>query len=153
MNFPNSATREEVAEVSHWPMSWAVRAPPSTATAPATSRCSTSAGSTTARKRPPSTEAVLDAQYGQHSAPAPTRMTQGFTEKVKIGCGNLYITVNSDEKGICRCSPTPAAPAAPASREATARLVSVAIRSGVDPREIVQQLKGILLPPPSARRD
>ncbi len=44
VNFPNSATKEEVAEVYQLAYRlWAARAPPSTGTAAATSRCSTSA--------------------------------------------------------------------------------------------------------------
>ena len=74
-------------------------------------------------------------------------MTTGFTEKVKIGCGNLYITVNYDERGICEVfTNTGRAGGCPSQSEATARLVSVAIRSGMDPKEIIQQLKGIRCP-------
>ena len=74
-------------------------------------------------------------------------ITTGFTEKVKIGCGNLYITVNYDENGICEVfTNTGRAGGCPSQSEATARLVSVGIRAGMDPKEIIQQLKGIRCP-------
>jgi len=71
----------------------------------------------------------------------------GFTEKVKIGCGNLYITVNYDENGVCEVfTNTGRAGGCPSQSEATARLVSVALRSGMDMEVIIQQLKGIRCP-------
>ncbi|TYQ16143.1 UNVERIFIED_CONTAM: ribonucleoside-diphosphate reductase class II [Acetivibrio alkalicellulosi] len=71
----------------------------------------------------------------------------GFTEKVKIGCGNLYITVNYDEDGICEVfTNTGRAGGCPSQSEATARLVSIALRSGIDYKYIVEQLKGIRCP-------
>ena len=64
-----------------------------------------------------------------------------------FGCGNLYITVNYDEKGICEVfTSTGKSGGCPSQSEATARLVSVGIRSGIDPQEIIQQLKGIRCP-------
>ncbi|MGI6128676.1 MAG: ribonucleotide reductase N-terminal alpha domain-containing protein [bacterium] len=71
-------------------------------------------------------------------------VTSGTTEKVKTGCGNLYVTVNRDEHGICEVfTSTGKAGGCPSQSEATARLVSLALRSGVDINAIINQLKGI----------
>ncbi len=71
-------------------------------------------------------------------------ITTGFTEKVKIGCGNLYITVNYDEKGICEVfTNLGRGGGCPSQSEATSRLVSIALRSGMDVSSLVEQLKGI----------
>ncbi len=74
-------------------------------------------------------------------------VTSGFTEKVRIGCGNLYITVNYDEHGICEVfTNTGRTGGCPSQSEATARLVSIALRSGIKSQVLIEQLKGIRCP-------
>lgn len=74
-------------------------------------------------------------------------VTMGFTEKVRIGCGNLYITVNYDEHGICEVfTNTGRTGGCPSQSEATARLVSIALRSGIKSQVLIEQLKGIRCP-------
>ena len=81
-------------------------------------------------------------------------LTAGVTERVKIGCGNLYITVNYDEQGICEVfTNTGKAGGCPSQSEATARLVSLAMRSGISPAAIVDQLRGIRCPSTVRRSD
>ncbi|WP_371373391.1 vitamin B12-dependent ribonucleotide reductase [Sporomusa aerivorans] len=71
-------------------------------------------------------------------------ITTGFTEKVKIGCGTIFITVNYDQHGICEVfTNTGRAGGCPSQSEATARLVSIALRAGIDANSIIDQLKGI----------
>jgi len=87
---------------------------------------------------------------------APTRIaprkrsktTTGVTERVNTGCGALYVTVNSDEYGICEVFTTlgKAGGCAVAQLEATSRLISMTLRSGIDIESIIRQLRGIRCP-------
>jgi ribonucleoside-diphosphate reductase alpha chain len=77
-------------------------------------------------------------------------VTVGITERVKTGEGYLYVTINEDENGLCEVFTTigKAGGNAAAQSEAISRLISLALRSGLAPREIVRQLKGISGPSP-----
>jgi ribonucleoside-diphosphate reductase alpha chain len=74
-------------------------------------------------------------------------VTVGVTEKVKIGCGNLYVSVNADDQSICEVfTNTGRAGGCASQSEATARLISIAMRSGISVEAIIEQISGIRCP-------
>lgn len=89
-------------------------------------------------------EAVKDASHMVGPRPRPDSLV-GITKEMKTGCGKLYVTMNMDEKGIFEIfnQMGKAGGCASSQSEAIGRLVSLALRSGVDTRTIIKQLKGI----------
>jgi ribonucleoside-diphosphate reductase alpha chain len=71
-------------------------------------------------------------------------ITQGMTKKYNIGgCGKLYVTVNSDEHGICEVFTNTGEEGCAALTEAVGRLLSISIRAGMDLESIKSQVEGI----------
>ncbi len=85
-----------------------------------------------------------EASYGKIIPRERPEVTTGLTERSKMGCGNLYVTVNMDDKGLCEVfTNLGKAGGCPSQSEATSRLISLALRSGIDANSIIGQLKGI----------
>jgi len=72
-------------------------------------------------------------------------LTRGFTQKVQTGLGAMYLTVNEVDGQPFEVFATigKSGRSITAKAEAIGRLVSLALRSGVDVRDIVSQIKGI----------
>ena len=112
--------------------------------------------SDTDNKENESTNTDIDEDIGlQISADKSPRVrpsqTIGVTRRIRTGEGTLYITINEDENGLCEVFTTigKAGGNAAAQSEAISRLISLALRSGLDPHAIVRQLKGISGPNPT----
>ena len=148
VNFPAGATPEQVREV--FELAWRLGCKGVTIYRDG-SRQGQVLVKDTQPESPPATEnncqlSTVNCQLPVTPRPR-ARVTHGQTERVDVGCGHLYITVNSDDDGVCEIfTNTGKKGGCPSQSEATARLASAALRAGVDPAYIVRQLRGIRCP-------
>ncbi|MBI4285208.1 MAG: vitamin B12-dependent ribonucleotide reductase [Chloroflexi bacterium] len=141
VNFPNSATREDIAGVYMLAYQEGLK------------------GITIFRDGSRETQVLVTgktAKKAESQAPGSAVITprkrpeetNGRTKRVNTGCGYMYVTVNSDEYGICEVFSLlgKSGGCAAGQLEAICRLISLALRSGVDVASVVKQLRGIRCP-------
>jgi ribonucleoside-diphosphate reductase alpha chain len=138
INFPHSATREDVAHAYMLAYEEGLK------------------GITIYRDRSRDTQVLTTgkkekAKTEEPATRAPRKRpseTRGTITKVNTGCGSLYITVAYDDKGIFEVFSTlgKSGACAIAQLEAICRLITLALRSGVDVAQVVKQLRGIRCP-------
>ena len=103
-------------------------------------------------------EQVISAKEERVAEPLSPRprppVVRGVTRKIATGCGNLYVTMNEDEHGLFEVFARlgKAGGCADAQLEAVGRLVSLCLRSGIKPEDIIKQLKAIRCPNPLLAR-
>ena len=106
-----------------------------------------SIGETGKLSAPVAADSVIQSEPAMPRAPRRRLQTiQGVTERVRTGHGNMYVTINYDYEGkpfevfgtLGKSGDCDSA-----QLEAISRLVSLALRSGVDPQNVIEQLRGI----------
>jgi ribonucleoside-diphosphate reductase alpha chain len=137
INFPHEATREDVSHAYMLAYEEGLK------------------GITIYRDRSRDTQVLTTGKKQEKAEATVTRgprqrptETKGTITKVSTGCGTMYITVAYDDKGIFEVFSTlgKSGACASAQLEAVCRLISTALRSGVDVSQIVKQLRGIRCP-------
>jgi len=134
VNFPHEATREDIAKVYMMAFDEGLK------------------GITIYRDRSRDAQVLVTGREENLGVALTPRKrpseTKGTITKVNTGCGSIYITVAYDDKGIFEVFATlgKSGGCASAQLEATCRLISLALRSGVDVASVVKQLRGIRCP-------
>jgi len=136
VNFPNSATKQDVAKVYLLAYQLGCK------------------GVTVYRDRSREKQVLnigdKDKRFKERKPRQRPAITHGATLRMNTGCGKMYVTINEDNSGICEVfSQLGKTGGCTASQvEAISRLVSLALRCGVEQQEIINQLKGIRCPTP-----
>lgn len=128
VNFPNSATREDIKKVYLLAYDLGVK------------------GVTVYRDGCRAEQVLYKVDEKQRPAPMerPDSLAS-VTDKIKTGFGNLYVTITFyDNKPFeVFASIGKSGYSTMADAEAIGRLISLCLRSGIDPKEVINQLKGI----------
>lgn len=128
VNFPNSATREDIKTVYLLAYELGVK------------------GVTVYRDGCRAEQVLYKAE--KKEGPAPMERPDSLssvTDKIKTGFGNLYVTITFYENKPFEvfASIGKSGYSTMADAEALGRLISLCLRSGIDPKEVINQMKGI----------
>jgi ribonucleoside-diphosphate reductase alpha chain len=140
VNFPNSATMEDVEKVYRLAYQTGCKG----VTIYRDGSRDEQVLSTGKKEEAPAATAALSEEKHIFKRERPKAL-KGWTYQMQTGCGPLYITVNEDKQGLFELFTTmgKAGGCAASQAEAIGRMVSLAWRSGVQARQVIKQLLGI----------
>ncbi len=159
INFPNSATEEDV--VRGYIMAWKMKCKSCTVYRDGSrtvqilnlgtgeNLVAPTEISTTKKLGEPSLDLKID--KGRLEPRVRPESMSGRTYKVKTGYGNLYITINDDERGVpfeIFATIGKSGGFFQEQSEAICRMISLSLRSGIKVESVIEQLKGIRGPMP-----
>jgi ribonucleoside-diphosphate reductase alpha chain len=151
VNFPHTASREDVAGVFQQAFAGGCKGVTIYRDGSRDAQV-LSTGKTAGTKSP----APQPQQKPGHRRPRPRPgVVAGETRRVETGCGNMYVTINTDEEGRpfeLFAQIGKAGGCAASQTEAIGRLISLSLRAGVDPKAIAKQLRGVRCPSPAWNR-
>ncbi|MCD6334284.1 MAG: vitamin B12-dependent ribonucleotide reductase [Candidatus Latescibacteria bacterium] len=147
VNFPNSATRDDVREA--YMLAYKLGCKGVTIYRDGSRDLQVLSVSKSSRGEEKAGKEKTEGAALREPRPRP-QITRGKTIKMKTGCGKLYVTINEDEEGLCEVFSTmgKAGGCTSSQSEAISRLISTGLRSGISVDAIVQQLSGISCPLP-----
>ena len=140
INFPNSATENDVSNA--YMLAWELSCKGITVYRAGSREKEVLTSGTTENQKETEEKEVL-----RYVVPIerPSELS-GVTQRVRTGRGNLYITVNMSKEGYpfeVFATHGKAGGNDAAMAEAVSRMVSLCLRSGIDPKDVTLQLKGI----------
>ena len=151
VNFPNSATTDDVRTVYDLAYDLGVKGVTIYRDGSKDSQVLTTGSTAKAGAGAEEAEGQnAEARVGKLEPRPRPGITQGRTEKIKTGCGSLYVTVNWDEQGMCELFSQmgKSGGCAASNMEALSRMISASLRAGIDPHSLIPHLRGIRCPSP-----
>ena len=136
VNFPNEASKEDIKEV--YDLAYDLKCKGVTVYR---------SGSRQEQVMEVEGEKEEEETYERRPRERPTTV-EGTTQKIDTGYGGLYVTINEDEHGLFEVFSQigRAGGFTQSFTESLARLISLCLRSGIPPEEIIDQLEGIRSP-------
>ena len=151
INFPNEATVDDVATA--YRLAYDLGCKGITVYRDGSRQMQVLTKGTQAKKETVEVKEAAPAAVAATPTPRPRAdVTRGTTERVALGCGRkVYITINEDEVGLCEVflNMGKSGGCTASQAEAIGRLISLALRSGINAEPVIKELRGIRCPSPA----
>ncbi|HYM91996.1 MAG TPA: adenosylcobalamin-dependent ribonucleoside-diphosphate reductase, partial [bacterium] len=85
---------------------------------------------------PPAVREAPSPHQGRPSTRPRPKVTTGRTERIETPRGRIYVTINEDSQGVCEVF----VQSLDVEADAIGRIASLALRTGADPRHVIEQL-------------